>query len=95
MGIGKNILELLSAAMIDSVWRYLNWRAVGEAAITPAASFNAREALSSPWAEITCKNTRVTKLSEYATTMPYNQHQDKEYPLVVGLCILVEYTTKI
>lgn len=48
MGIGKNILEPLSAAMMDSVCRYLNWRAVGEAAITPAASFNAREALSSP-----------------------------------------------
>ena len=48
MGIGNNILELLSAATLDKVWRYLNCRAVGEAEITPAASFSAREALSSP-----------------------------------------------
>lgn len=52
MGIGNNILELLSAATLDKVWRYLNWRAVGEVEMTPAASFSAREALSSPWAAI-------------------------------------------
>ena len=56
IGMGKNILEPLSAAIIDKVWRYLNCRAVGEAAITPAASFSAREALSSPSAEITFKD---------------------------------------
>ena len=52
MGIGNNILELLSAATLDKVWRYLNCRAVGEVEMTPAASFSAREALSSPWAAI-------------------------------------------
>jgi len=48
IGIGKNILELLSAAMMDNVCRYLSCKAVGEAAITCAASLRAREALSSP-----------------------------------------------
>ena len=57
IGIGKNLLEPLSAAMVDKVWRCLNCRAVGEAAITPAASFSAQEVLSSPSAEITYKNS--------------------------------------
>lgn len=54
MGIGKNILDPLSAAIVDKVCRYLSCRAVGEAAITPAASLRAREALSSPCAAMVC-----------------------------------------
>lgn len=55
IGRGKTIVELCSAAMLLSVWRYLNWRAAGEPEMTSAACFKAVLAFCSPSAAIICK----------------------------------------
>lgn len=53
IGTGKTIVEFFSAAIELNVCKYLNCRAAGDAIITSAASFNAREARCSPSAAIT------------------------------------------
>ncbi len=54
MGMGKMMVEPLSAAMILRVCRYLSCMAVGDDAMFSAASFSARAAFNSPVAVITC-----------------------------------------
>ena len=83
IGMEKNILELLSAATVDNIWRYLNCRAVGEAAITPAASFSAHEALSSLSAEITYQTTLIFihKFLSLICNIIYCYMQDSNFTL--------------
>ena len=53
MGMGKTMVEPLSAAMMLRVWRYRSCMAVEDWEMVSAASFRARAAFSSPVAAIT------------------------------------------
>jgi hypothetical protein len=53
MGIGKIVVELFSAAISTTVWRYRSWRDMGSVARVRAAWARVSDAWSSPWAAIT------------------------------------------
>ncbi len=53
LGTGKMIVELFSADICVNVCKYRNCKAIGDSAMTSAASFNCLDAFCSPSAAIT------------------------------------------
>ena len=76
MGIGKIMVEPLSAAMMFKVCRYLSCIAVGEELMLSAASFSARAALTSPVAVITC-----------VCVCGFVKHEGKYAPIAGNRCL--------